>query len=91
MKLAKFKAASVQTSPVYLDAVGTTQKACDLIREATKKGAQLVAFPEAFIPAYPYWSWLMSPIEGSSFFRETFSKQHHNRWKRSKTDLQNSR
>ena len=72
MKLAKFKAASVQTSPVYLDAVGTTQKACDLIREATKKGAQLVAFPEAFIPAYPYWSWLMSPIEGSSFFEKLF-------------------
>ena len=72
MKLVKFKAASIQNSPVYLDAAGTTQKACDLIREASKNGAQLIAFPEAFIPAYPYWSWIMSPTEGSSFFERLF-------------------
>ena len=31
----------------------TSQKACQLIAEAAAEGAQLLLFPEAFIPAYP--------------------------------------
>lgn len=54
LDLPRFKAAAVQASPVYLDAGATTRKACDLIREAADNGATLVAFPEVFIPGYPY-------------------------------------
>jgi aliphatic nitrilase len=43
-----------------------------LIKEAARNGARLVAFPEVFIPAYPYWSWIMSPTEGSAFFERLY-------------------
>jgi nitrilase len=68
LELPRFRAAAVQTSPVYLDAEETTRKTCDLIREAASHGASLVAFPEVFIPGYPYWNWIMTPLEGSAWF-----------------------
>jgi nitrilase len=70
LELPRFKAAAVQASPVYLDADATTRKACDLIREAASHGAKLVAFPEVFIPGYPYWNWIMTPLEGSAWFEK---------------------
>ena len=72
MSLPIFKAAAVQASPIYLNAELTVKKACDLIKEAASNGARLVAFPEVFIPAYPYWSWIMSPTEGSTFFERLY-------------------
>lgn len=68
LKLAKFKAAAVQTSPVFLDANATIDKACGLIAEAAKNGATLIAFPETFIPGYPYWSWVLNPVDASPWF-----------------------
>jgi len=65
-----FRAAAVQTSPVFLNAAATTGKACKLIREAAANGATLVAFPEVFIPGYPYWNWIMNPLEGSTWFEK---------------------
>jgi len=70
LELPRFKAAAVQASPVFLDAQATTHKACDLIREAASHGAKLVAFPEVFIPGYPYWNWIMTPLEGSAWFEK---------------------
>jgi len=52
-----FRIAAVQACPVYLDRSATIDKACRLIAEAGAAGAQLVVFPEAFIPAYPLWVW----------------------------------
>lgn len=53
--LPKFTAAAVQASPIFLDRGATVEKACHLMREAGKKGASLVVFPEAYIPTFPYW------------------------------------
>lgn len=72
MIVPKFVAAAVQASPVFLDAHATTQKACRLIREAASNGARLVALPEVFIAGYPYWNWMMSPLEGSSWFKRLY-------------------
>lgn len=47
------KVAVVQAAPILFDRDATVQKACQLIREAAAEGAQLILFPEAFIPAYP--------------------------------------
>lgn len=68
LELPKFKAAAVQAAPVFLDPDATVAKAAELIREAARNGAQLVAFPEVFVPGYPYWSWITDPITGSPWF-----------------------
>lgn len=70
LSLPTFKAAAVQTSPVFLDTNATIDKACALIAEAAKNGAKLVAFPEVFVSAYPYWSWLANPLVGSPWFEK---------------------
>jgi nitrilase len=70
LNLPKFKAAAVQASPVYLNVDATIDKACALIAEAARNGAQLVAFPEVFVPGYPYWNWLMTPVQGSPWFEK---------------------
>lgn len=36
-----------------MDKKASVKKAIDLIHEAASKGANIVVFPEAFIPAYP--------------------------------------
>ena len=47
--------AAAQATPVFLDRKATLEKATDLISEASKSGAKLIVFPEAFFPAYPDW------------------------------------
>lgn len=46
-------AAVVQAAPILFDRDATTEKACQLIAEAAAGGANLIVFPEAFIPCYP--------------------------------------
>lgn len=48
------KIAVIQAAPVMFDKDACTQKAVDLIQEASRRGAQLMVFPELFIPGYPY-------------------------------------
>jgi nitrilase len=70
LKLPRFKAAAVQASPLYLDASATAEKAAALVREAAANGARLVAFPEVFVPGYPYWNWITDPVTGSGWFEK---------------------
>jgi aliphatic nitrilase len=70
LTLPRFKVAAVQASPVFLDTLATIDKACSLIREAAGKGASLVVFPEVFVPAYPYWSWIATPVAASPWFQK---------------------
>ena len=48
------KIAVVQAAPVMFCKDACTDKALGLIAEAAGKGAELIVFPELFIPGYPY-------------------------------------
>ena len=54
--LDKYKAAVIQAAPIFLDSEATVGKACQLIMEAASEGAQLVVFPETWVPGYPVWT-----------------------------------
>ncbi|MGJ7920901.1 carbon-nitrogen hydrolase family protein [Neobacillus sp. LXY-4] len=47
------RVAVVQAAPVIMDRDATVDKTIRLTHEAGEKGAKIVIFPEAFIPAYP--------------------------------------
>lgn len=47
------RVAVVQAAPCIFDREGTVEKAVRLTAEAGKQGAQVILFPEAFVPAYP--------------------------------------
>jgi nitrilase len=66
------KVAAVQAAPVFLDTAATTEKACRLIAAAAAQDARIIALPEVFIPGYPYWNWMMTPLDGSKWFRTLY-------------------
>lgn len=72
MYFPKFKAAAVQTSPVFLNVDKTIEKAISFIKEASDNGAQLIAFPEVFVAGYPYWNWIMTPVQGSKWYEQLY-------------------
>lgn len=69
---AKFKAAAVQAAPAFLDLDGGIDKAIALIGEAAARGVRLIAFPETWIPGYPWWIWLGAPAWGMQFVQRYF-------------------
>ncbi|WP_437780023.1 Nit6803 family nitrilase [Sorangium sp. So ce1097] len=55
------RAAAVQASPVLGSRDGTTERVVAAIARAAKEGAELCVFPEAFVPYYPYFSFVLPP------------------------------
>ncbi|MBI6630452.1 carbon-nitrogen hydrolase family protein [Pontibaca salina] len=51
----------IQQPPVYLDREKSIAKACDLIAASSREGAEMVVFPEAWIPGYPTFVWRLAP------------------------------
>jgi aliphatic nitrilase len=60
------KAAAVQMAPVLEDREATTDKVCTKIREAGREGAEVIVFPETFIPNYPYFAFVNPPAATGS-------------------------
>lgn len=62
-----FKAAAVQAEPVWLDLDATIDKTISIATEAAANGAAIVAFPETWVPGYPWYIWLDSVAWQSQF------------------------
>jgi nitrilase len=67
------KVAAVHAAAPFLDLDAGVAKACDLIREAGRAGAKLIAFPETFLPGYPYWIWSHTTKYAAPFFAELYA------------------
>ena len=56
------RVAAVQIAPDLDSGAGTLDRVLNAIAEAAAKGAALVAFPETFVPWYPYFSFVHPPV-----------------------------
>lgn len=50
-----FRVALVQHPPVFLNLAATTERAERLVRECAAEGAEVIVFPETWLPGYPVW------------------------------------
>jgi aliphatic nitrilase len=66
--------AAVQAAPVWMDREATVAKACRLIEEAADNGANIIGFPEGFVPGFPDWyMWYIALSQESlRFSKELF-------------------
>ena len=64
------RVAVVQHPPVLLDLARTMDRAIELTKQGAKGGAQLVTFPETFLPGYPDWVWRLRPGDDSKLAHE---------------------
>ena len=55
------KIAVIQKPPVLLDRDKTLASVLASIEETTAQGAQLLVFPETYVPGYPTWIWRLRP------------------------------
>ncbi|MDP1790055.1 MAG: Nit6803 family nitriliase [Methylibium sp.] len=56
------RAAAVQIAPDLERPAGTLERVLAAVDEAAAQGAQLVVFPETFVPYYPYFSFVLPPV-----------------------------
>ena len=57
------RVAAAQLSPSLEKASSTIDKVLGAIDDAAKQGAQLIVFPETFVPYYPYFSFVQTPMQ----------------------------
>jgi nitrilase len=59
------RVACVQAEPVIFDRDATLAKLAELVRECAANGAQLLLFPETFVPVYPSNRWVRELAHGT--------------------------
>jgi len=57
------RAAAVQIAPDLASRAATVGRVLNAIAEAADKGAELIVFPETFVPWYPYFSFVLPPVQ----------------------------
>jgi nitrilase len=57
------RAAAVQIAPDLASRAGTVERVLNAIDEAADKGAEFIVFPETFVPWYPYFSFVLPPVQ----------------------------
>lgn len=60
----------MQAEPAWNNLQASVDKTISLIQDAGKKGANVLGFPEAFIPGYPTCIWHCSPLGNAQFIHE---------------------
>ena len=65
-KPSKVRAAAVQIAPDLTSGAATLTRVVDAIAEAAAKGAELIVFPETFVPWYPYFSFVLPPVQSGA-------------------------
>lgn len=68
----KLRAAAVQTSPVFLNREATIEKMAVKVKEAKENGADIVVFPESFVPTFPLWCLFIPPVDQHPFYKRLF-------------------
>ncbi|KAK0515085.1 hypothetical protein JMJ35_002464 [Cladonia borealis] len=68
-QIKKYKAAAVTAEPGWFDLELSVQKTIKWINEAGAAGCRLVAFPEVWIPGYPYWMWKINYQQSLPFLK----------------------
>ena len=64
----EFKVAAVQVAPAYLDRDATLDIVVHHVRAAAIEGANLIVFPESFVPGYPDWIWRRPPWSDGEWY-----------------------
>ncbi len=59
----RIKAAAIQITPDLEHGVGTVERVCQAVAKAAAQGVELAVFPETFIPYYPYFSFVLPPVQ----------------------------
>src|SRR5215831_5050975 len=75
----KTKVCLVQDSPVFFDKQKTIEKIEELVNQYATEGAQLIVFPESFIPGYPRgFSFGATIGKRTDEGRKLFAEYYHN-------------
>lgn len=64
-----FRVAAVQATPVCFDRPATLEIAAHHIARAGQDDADLVVFPESFVPGYPDWLWRTAPWSDPGWYQ----------------------
>lgn len=57
------RVAAVQIAPDLTSRAGTMERVLTTIADAAERGAELIVFPETFVPYYPYFSFVLPPVQ----------------------------
>ena len=63
MRTDTIRAAALQIAPDLTGRAGTIERVLNAIAEASDKGAEFIVFPETFLPYYPYFSFVLPPVQ----------------------------